>query len=345
MTELIEANRHLVQLTIDDNIHLDERFNIKHLIHLARKNDLMLAIEEKIKKVIIDDADILERYAKQEALELNSAKIMEEFLSASASNKLSVITIKTFLPLRYADNNIDIVVIGHDAMLEARNILAELGFARLRNLADIREPKKEMYYHLEYGREECTVPKLHLHNAISWNGVIYLDKQIVWKRHVMTKRVNLEIPIPSPEDELLIMAAHAIFENKFITLTEFIHFYLLTSNQDINWDYIVESATDKHWSDALLYFLANVKMIAQAMEVSVEVELNLPQVVLSDFAGLPYKLLWQSTSRVSWKKLWLDINQGLITELPRQLFSYSLVDWFWMYRKARRKTTTSEKIS
>jgi hypothetical protein len=337
MTNLVKELIKLVTKEEPPPAHL----NIGQLMALAKANNLLLAAGDALHSSLEIPPPFQERLQQSKALEANTVPLLAPFLAHATQKGMAVLTIKSFLPFPYADSNIDLVAVEPTGMEIGRALLADLGFVRHRNLADLREPKKEMYYHRQHGRHNRTFPKLHLHGSISWNGVIYLEPRQVWERHQTTLVDGLTIPIPSPEDELLIMAAHAMFENKYITLHELIYLRWLTS-QALDWDYITDTAQARFWLDALLFFLASAANLAQTVDLPITVNIKLPPTQLALPVSLPYMLPLRHTTSMALRKLWLDVTHGRLRELPRQLITYSVVDCLWMYRKARRKTAIAK---
>ena len=308
----------------------------KRLMGIAEANKLLIAVGAALGDNESVPTFYQERYHRDKQLEINSFDLLKNFLDLCVINELPLLTIKSFLPFPYVDSNIDIVAVDTQNVERYRALIHQLGFLRYRNLADLREPRKELYYHADHGKTDHKYPKLHLHRAISWNGVVYLDLARVWQRHQYRNAANISIPIPSPEDELLIMAAHVMFENKYITLMDLVYLNWLTS-QDLNWDYIIGISQEYAWRDALELFLATAHDLGRKLEMNTEMKISLPQAITFSNISVPLVLPLSSTLRVALTKMWHDITQGQIRTLPRQLFTYFPVDCLWMYRKARKK--------
>ena len=146
---------------------------------------------------------------------------------------------------------------------------------------------------------------------------------------------GVEVPIPSPGDEILIMAAHAFFENKFISLHELYYLTYLTP-QITNWEELITMAAQYHWGDAFCQFVSIAATLADVVGLSLSIPASFQQ-AQSLKVRLPYMLPVSQTFAYSWQKLVQDFAAGQLRQIPRQLFTYSFVDAVWMYRKARRK--------
>jgi hypothetical protein len=277
-----------------------------------------------------------ESYQQLQNLLDNSCKMFQRFQHLCLAEGLPLLTIKSFLPFPYVDSNVDVVAVNMSKTDRYRHCIQQLGFRRLRSLADVREPMKEMYYYVNH-KSDNAYPRLHLHSAISWNGVVYLDLPQVWERRTYHSVNDLEIPIPSPEDEILIMAAHAMFENKYITLHELMYLQHLTT-QTIDWDYVFRAAQDKLWHSALSTFLGTAYGLGQALNLDIKINMTERIVNMqSHSTTFPWILPLAKTLGAGGHKLFQDLRHKRIKNVPRQIFTYLLVDPLWMYRKARRK--------
>jgi hypothetical protein len=90
---------------------------------------------------------------------------------------------------------------------------------------------------------------------LSWNGVVFLDSEAVLTRCREERAATGSFLVPGCEDEILIMAAHALFENASIRIGEILEFGLLVRDEKIDWRHIVDTATRHNWQAALAFFL------------------------------------------------------------------------------------------
>jgi hypothetical protein len=271
-----------------------------------------------------------QRLASLDRLEEETAVAVHEIIPRFESVGLPLLAIKSFLPFPYVDSNLDLVASEPDRLPDYLAILHELGYRRYRNLADLREPMKQTFAVPGVGL------RLHLHTAVSWNGVVYLPLTQVWARRRSWASAGGPVWIPAAEDELLIMAAHALFENKLVSLHELLYWYHLVTT-DLDWGYVVTTARQFGWGRGLIHFMAIMNQLADLLDVPATTPLSLPPVPLASPAWLPYVFPLSQNWRITSHKLAQDIGQGLWRGVPRRLFSYLLVDHFWMYRKAFRK--------
>lgn len=328
MTNLLDVSRQLLDLLLEHKIPTAD--TLTSVLDLAEANDLLLAAASALDHV---PHAYRKRYDECRQLEENTWIVFRDVLDWCTGVGLPLLTIKSFLPFPYVDSNIDIVAVNPSRLTEYQRGLGHLGFVRLRNLADVREPNKEMYRNPLH-REGY--PKLHLHRAIAWNGVVYLGRNQVWERHRLEDIKGILIPIPSPEDQVLVLAAHAVFENKYITLNELLHCYWLCS-RSLDWNYVYHAAAQHSWLEALRLFLATTTALGDSLGIQIHTQQSLSSRERLSSVSFPFVLPVSKTFKATWSKLWLDVRRGQFEEVPRQLVAYSLVDCLWMYRKARRK--------
>ena len=176
---------------------------------------------------------------------------------SKAKNKLAISTQHLFLsnninalPMKlYSDDDdIDIVIIDRNQYKSAIAILLDNGWFCKNNRSKLRERDKDFFRHKN-------IPYVvHLHKAFSWNTIIYLNSNTLWER----KRKVAGLLYPSIEDELLIIAAHSLFENQYIKkeelsygreLLEFVH----------ETNYMESHASAYHWKKGLALIINKLK--------------------------------------------------------------------------------------
>ncbi|MCB8965966.1 MAG: nucleotidyltransferase family protein [Ardenticatenaceae bacterium] len=297
---------------------------------LAKANHLLLAVWRGQGCPEDLDAAWTEQVNKAAQFEAETAVAVQEIIPQFTAVDLPLFAIKSFLPFPYADSNLDIVTAKPERQAEYKALLRELGYRPFRNLADLREPMKQTY------QKDGVRLRLHLHTAVSWNGVVYLPLGQVWQRRRLWPTADQSVWIPSAEDELLIMAAHAWFENKLVSLHEILYWRELVQT-DLDWAYLTKTAQEAGWSKGFMQFMGIVSQLASLLGIPTTIPLPLPTVPLSDSIWLPYVFPVRQNWPVTSQKMAADWRRGEWHKLPRQLFSYLLVDHFWMYRKAYRK--------
>ena len=149
-----------------------------------------------------------------------------------------------FLPIKFYDKDYDVdVVVGEKKFLLAQKILEKNGFIPERSLISrIKEPEKKFFH--SGGKFS-----VHLHSKISWYGIEYINFKNVWERKIKIKNLFF----PSESDEILIMAAHSIFENRRITKEQ--RNYFSKARKKVDWNYVLSSAKKYNWNLAFKIFL------------------------------------------------------------------------------------------
>lgn len=317
---------------------IPENIDSNLFLQVAADNKLFLAVIEKLNKKNISN-DVIRKYHYHETIAENSIILIDNIINNCLKNELPLLTIKSFLPFSFIDTNIDIVAVDLKNFKTYKNIIENLSYKRMRNLADLREPDKEMY---SMTKEKSSFyplyPKLHLHRRISWNGITYINLNNVWNRHQYRYVLhhNIAIPVPSPEDELLIIAAHALFENKYITLCDMAHLNWIL-NQDLNWDYAMRAAKEYNWVEGFLKYISTVMLLLKNLGFIFYFEPKLPLPMKTSTDNFPILLPPANTLNITLSKMFKDLINKEINKIPRELFSYIFVETIWMYYKAFKK--------
>jgi hypothetical protein len=297
---------------------------------LAKANYLLLALWRSQKNLGCSSEVWGSQLSLLKQLEKETTDAVRDIIPRFTDAGLPLMAIKSFLPFPYVDSNLDLLTGLPDHLNEYVRLLQQLGYKRVWNLADVREPMKQTY------QTPDVRLRLHLHTAVSWNGIIYLPFDQVWQRRCSWKTEGGQIWISSVEDELLIMAAHALFENKLVSLHEVLYWYRLVT-AGLDWKYIMEIAQCYGWHRGILQFTAVMSHLAKLLDIPVKLPLSLAPLSLSSPTYFPYIFPVAQNWHVTGHKLAIDLRQGMWRGIPRRLFSYILVDHLWMYRKAYRK--------
>lgn len=199
------------------------------------------------------------------------------------------------------DNDVDVVVIDPHNYEKAQQTLMFNSWRKKNNKSKLRERDKDFFVHPQY------IYSIHLHEQFSWNTVPYLDASVLWKR----KRKERDLFLPSWEDELLIIAAHSLFENMVLVPEELIYGRKILQ-QDIDWSYIRTHARLLHWSTGVEIILRKLKKNESRLSI---LELAL----------------------VRMEKLGKDISRGKLILLFHELLAYLIIDWLWCYPKRHKK--------
>lgn len=197
-----------------------------------------------------------------------------------------------------SDQDIDIVIIDSENFYAtAINLLIENGWQIKNNKSKLRERDKDFLTHRQFPFQ------VHLHKYFSWNTVPYLNSQMLYQR----KRQEKKVFLPSFEDELLIIAAHSLFENMQIISEEQIYGTRLI-HKKLDKTYMNAEAEKFNWKDGLLLILNHL-----------------------DKKKLKLSILDLLSVRI--KKLINDLFTKNLPLIINEIIAYLLIDWLWCYRK------------
>ncbi|MGB2661577.1 MAG: nucleotidyltransferase family protein [Candidatus Omnitrophota bacterium] len=278
----------------------------------------------------------------QDALFERAIDYYSEISEAFKEKGLRFFAMKSFRSYSYADEDLDMVLVDPERREECIETLEELGFEFLWNRSILREPYKRFYVR-KSGEGAPFLPKIHVHFAVSWNGMVFLDASEIWERMKTLEIRGREVMVPSPEDEILIMAAHAIGENGYVTIGELLHLKtILRISDKIDIGYVVKSAKKHNWLKGLVSFL----LLADSYYKNLTGE----NLLTGDLGGLteglsgagydmkgeapPYFFPAKALSPVYTDKIAKDVCSGRLLQLPRELFTFGLV--IWLFRNKKR---------
>lgn len=159
--------------------------------------------------------------------------------SAFEEKAIEYVIIKSLPPFEFTPVDADMLVSGKD-FEEASKILKGKGVTDIVDL-----------YHTDPESEVLTKP--------SWNGRTIEEGPILRRRR--KKRVKLgdnevEVFVPSPEDEIVILSAHSLFQHQYSTLGELLYVMELIRNNTIDFDYIKSQTKD--WNESFKFLLSTL---------------------------------------------------------------------------------------
>ena len=116
-------------------------------------------------------------------------------------------------------------------------------------LTEKNEPFKTML--VKYEKNFMII--IHLHRRIAWLGIKTLNQEKVMER---SRRMNSLVYLPSKEDQVLIHAAHILFENRKITPTE----KKILKNKKLDSEYINSQLEEYKWKTNFYKLINNGKL-------------------------------------------------------------------------------------
>lgn len=227
----------------------------------------------------------------------NKQQLAKKLQGLFISHKIKALAMKLYSE----DNDCDLVIIDKNQYCQAVILLESNDWKKHNNLSKIRERDKDFFAHQE------SPFFVHLHQAFSWNTIPYLDSETLWKRKVINQRLLL----PSPEDELLIIGAHSLFENKYLVWEEKKYGQKLLK-QKLDFTYMTDHVKKLNWQSGLSLILDKINK--------------------NESIIYPSELL-----KITIIKLFKDLRQLNLDLTTKEILNYFLIDWVWCYRQLWKK--------
>lgn len=228
---------------------------------------------------------------------MSKNQLANSILECLKKNSINAMTMKFYSK----DDDIDIVIIDKNQYKAAKNILKSNHWFIKNNKSKIRERDKDFFKNNKHPFF------IHLHQAFSWNTVTYLNSEKVWKRRKKIKKTIC----PSPEDELLIIAAHSLFENQHIKPGEVLYGRKLLKNK-FNLSYMEKSAKNLNWKKGLKIILSKLESGESFLSISELLSVKISKIVA-------------------------DLGKVSLGQTVTEIFNYFFVDWVWNYRLLLKK--------
>lgn len=274
-------------------------------------------------------------------------RIFEHFLKVSdafSRKGLRFFPMKSFRNYKYVDDDIDIILVEPQRKLDYLKALEEAGFAPEWNRSMLREPYKSFYVRRNAQGEEL-LPRIHAHLAVSWNGIRFFDSEKLYSRLRTIEVEGRSIPYPSLEDDLMIMAAHSVSENTYITAGEMLHLKgLVNSSEGLDTGYINETVREWNWGRGMKDFLGLLEesyrfLVGEDIfPLSLSKSLNLKEnkgTIGRDILP-PYFLRNTNLLSVYTEKFFKDLFSGKFGSLGREVVTFGLIIWLFRYKKSKK---------
>ncbi|MBI4216765.1 MAG: hypothetical protein HY687_05180 [Chloroflexi bacterium] len=185
------------------------------------------------------------------AVEVNSSKRAYEAaldLLISLRGEAQFVLIKALPGFEYIGSDVDVLARSDADFEQLRVLLSQDGFVRLKasrfKLWDpYNERDKEMW---QKAGGDCSI--VHLHRNVAWDGVVYVDRSMVFATAVEREVLGRVFKVPGSKESLLIAAAHILFETHQITLGDFIQIDLLLEAQEFEIEAFLRDAGTFGWA-------------------------------------------------------------------------------------------------
>jgi len=245
---------------------------------------------------------------------------------------------KTFRAYPYTDHDMDLVIVDKDKSPEYIRVINKAGYELHKNRSSLREPGKMFY--IRAGSEWTgPLPKLHLHYGVSWNGIRFFDASDIWLRLKPADVRAEKISLPSGEDEILILAAHAVYENGYLTLGELLHIKnILDRAETLDTEYMLKTSKSYNWNSAFKLYLAYANACYKdltgeyLLNKDLGARLGIPSLSVK-IDTFPYFLPPLSLLAAYGDRLLRDICILRLRWIPRQILNLTLVIWILRLKK------------
>jgi len=209
-------------------------------------------------------------------LQLVKLRLSMQLLHDSLSEHgIPFIVFKTMAPYNYVMCDIDVLVRSEDYTQAQQN----LSKARLTRA-------KRMSRGTSFTGNDILL--IDLHENLCWDsigrggsGPQIVDIESIWNRKVTLKVNDVEIFIPSPEDEILILCAHSIFQHHYVTLGDFFYIFELLKRHKIDWEYLLNSPRQYNWG--LIFYLL-LRILSSRYEILYEANIVPQSISLNNIA-------------------------------------------------------------
>jgi len=232
--------------------------------------------------------------------------LFEQVSENLLSNGIGYILIKSDGNFPHESDNVDVIIKPKELRTTTR-LLKAAGYSEI---SQIREPHKFLFRKIS----DYDALPLHIHTVVEWEGTQFLDSDKLWRRKRNSKG-DWSFSIPSPEDCLLITAAHLFFENHEVKLSDIIKVNSIVKNQSFDWSYVFDHSRTLHWGDS---FVLTLLLINTAYE-----KLYRERIFRQD----TFSMLQNAYSYIKLAKGFSSIGKRDFAEIP-----YSLSALFFLKR-------------
>jgi hypothetical protein len=194
------------------------------LLQLSEVNKLSLLVCEKLccSDVVLPES-IRAFCSVQLKRRAAYEEVSQQLLELATKAHIDLLFIKTLRPYPYVGSDIDVILLSDGELSGFVEILDAYGYRVLET------NKHEITLETKLNGEPCLVD---VHNDISAAGLVYFDKRLLWENKVKVNMRGHNAYIPSPEAELVLLAAHTVYKELSVTLADFLHAVHLVKRVD-----------------------------------------------------------------------------------------------------------------
>ncbi|MEM1510199.1 MAG: nucleotidyltransferase family protein [Thermofilaceae archaeon] len=187
-------------------------------IELLRCNKLLVSLGEFLIKNYLYTNEILsQRVRRYEIYHQETYRIFQEF----GERGVKALCIKTFTSIPKDIADIDILLYDDEDLKIAEKSLIEMGY---------KKRKKGLEQHLWTIIKNNVIIDIELHTNVAAASYIYYPKAVLFDR---SEKLDT-IVVPSPIDSILLLVAHAVMKDFFITLADLLDFEVTLKKHKID---------------------------------------------------------------------------------------------------------------
>jgi len=220
------------------------------LIQVLEKNKVTTLFEEGLESSGIRKEDffgtfprVKSLYERVDARASNYLREFDRIEDEFLRKGIDYMLIKSDGSFPHESDNLDVLV-KPDDLMQAVRVLRGKGYAEV---LLVREPHKFLFERFCDVQERVAV---HIHTRVEWEGTQFVSLERLWRRRKLRREDLHEIFAPSPEDYVLIAAAHLFFEDHNVKLRDLVRISLCIRNSNINWDYVLDHVKEQSWDNA-----------------------------------------------------------------------------------------------
>lgn len=187
-----------------------EKRDLLELFPLSIINKIPLLYLESVKKVCENCNELKKSYMRLREREEAILFQIKEIVNTLSGLNINYVVFKTLKPFPYVASDIDLLLFADDAAKKALKAFAESRYKLLNS-----GPRNFSMLDLESGI------KIDLYDEITVSRIAYMDKRKIREYVTEITIDNMQIPVLTPEVDLLSVMAHSFYKEQLYTLADF----------------------------------------------------------------------------------------------------------------------------
>lgn len=238
----------------DINFH---DLNWERLLVRAAQNKVLYLLVQELAKDEIGLAPRLNVYL--DALLRDGERLFDQLVATLAfvketfdSDGIPFLISKTAKGYRTLPSDVDLIIKPSD-LSKVVAMLEGVGFQTIRHADYPLADNPNQRWCVKEG-----LLKLDIHCELSWQDLVCVDQQLIWRDPREVDVHGVRCPVPSREIELLSIAGNSMLEGlRSLTLLDLLFVNDLIQ-PDLDWDLIIEQVEKHNWSVEFLQFMSVV---------------------------------------------------------------------------------------